>query len=177
VRGLSSPFLEEHLRTLHLPTVFQNYKRLAQGDDARITYLAEHSSLKVNKRHENGVRAKILAAKFPVIKSMESFAFTLQPEPSRRKLTELLDCKFIDEKRNVVFIGTTGVGKTHRPTRSPRRDPPIVTISLSGPPPNDAGNLRYSNCLTYFKPIEPLQESKPIAHDAPSGVPPVRREQ
>jgi hypothetical protein len=33
---MSAPFLEEHLRTLHLPTVLQNYKRLAQGDDARI---------------------------------------------------------------------------------------------------------------------------------------------
>ncbi len=110
---MSAPFLEEHLRTLHLPTVLQNYKRLAQGDDARINYLGELSSLEVSKRHENGVRAKILAAKFPVIKTMESFDFTLQPELPRRKLTELLDCKFIDEKRNVVFIGTTGVGKTH----------------------------------------------------------------
>jgi DNA replication protein DnaC len=110
---MSAPFLEEHLRILHLPTVLQNYKRLAKGDDARINYLGELSSLEVSKRHENGVRAKILAAKFPVIKTMESFDFTLQPELPRRKLTELLDCKFIDEKRNVVFIGTTGVGKTH----------------------------------------------------------------
>jgi len=110
---MSAPFIEEHLRTLHLPTVLQNYKRLAQGDDARINYLGELSSLEVSKRHENGVRAKILAAKFPVIKTMESFDFALQPELPRRKLTELLDCKFIDEKRNVVFIGTTGVGKTH----------------------------------------------------------------
>ena len=32
---------------------------------------------------------------------------------SSRSLTELLDCRFIDDKRNIVFIGTTGVGKTH----------------------------------------------------------------
>jgi DNA replication protein DnaC len=44
---------------------------------------------------------------------MESFDFSLQPELPRRKLNELLDRKFIDEKRNVIFIGKTGVGKTH----------------------------------------------------------------
>jgi DNA replication protein DnaC len=110
---MSVPFIEEHLRALRLPTVLQNYKRLAQGDDARITYLGELSSLEVNKRHENGVRSRIVAAKFPVIKTIESFDFSLQPELPRRKLTELLDGHFIEEKRNVIFIGTTGVGKTH----------------------------------------------------------------
>jgi hypothetical protein len=34
---MSAPFIEEHLRMIHLPTVLQNYKRLAQGDDAHIT--------------------------------------------------------------------------------------------------------------------------------------------
>lgn len=110
---MSTPFLEEHLRVLRLPTVLQNYKRLAQGDEARVTYLGELSSLEVGKRHENGVRARILAAKFPVIKTMESFDFSLQPEFPKRKLSEFLDARFIDEKRNVIFIGPTGVGKTH----------------------------------------------------------------
>jgi DNA replication protein DnaC len=110
---MSVPFIEEHLRALRLPTMLQNYKRLAQGDDKRITYLGELSSLEVNKRLENGVRSRIAAAKFPVIKTMESFDFSLQPELPRRKLNELLDRKFIEEKRNVIFIGKTGVGKTH----------------------------------------------------------------
>jgi hypothetical protein len=66
---MSVPFIEEHLRALRLPTMLQNYKRLAQGDDNRITYLGELSSLEVNKRHENGVRSRIAAAKFPVIKT------------------------------------------------------------------------------------------------------------
>jgi DNA replication protein DnaC len=104
---MSVPFIEEHLRALRLPTMLQNYKRLAQGDDNRITYLGELSSLEVNKRHENGVRSRIAAAKFPVIKTMESFDFSLQPELPRRKLNELLDRKFIEEKRNVIFIGKT----------------------------------------------------------------------
>jgi DNA replication protein DnaC len=110
---MSAPFLDEHLRSLRLPTMLEHYKRLAQGDKTRIAYLDELSCLEVSKRHENGVRNRILAAKFPVIKTIESFDFSLQPELPRNKLLELLDAKFINDKRSVIFIGPTGVGKTH----------------------------------------------------------------
>jgi DNA replication protein DnaC len=110
---MSAPFLDEHLRNLRLPTMLGNYKRLAQGDQTRIAYLSELTSLEVSKRHENGVRNRIVAAKFPVIKTIESFDFSLQPELPRKKLSELLNAKFIDEKRSIIFIGPTGVGKTH----------------------------------------------------------------
>lgn len=78
-----------------------------------MTYLSDLASMEVEKRHENGVRARISAAKFPVIKTVESFDFSLQPEFPKRKFCELLEMKFIEEKRNVLFIGPTGVGKTH----------------------------------------------------------------
>jgi DNA replication protein DnaC len=93
--------------------MLENYKRLSQGDEVRTAYLADLASMEVEKRHENGVRARISAAKFPVIKTVESFDFSLQPEFPKRKFCELLEMKFIEEKRNVLFIGPTGVGKTH----------------------------------------------------------------
>jgi DNA replication protein DnaC len=110
---LSIHFLEDHLRSLRLPTMLENYKRLAQGDEVRTAYLADLASMEVEKRHENGVRARISAAKFPVIKTVEAFDFSLHPEFPKRKFIELLEMKFIEEKRNVLFIGPTGVGKTH----------------------------------------------------------------
>lgn len=110
---MSIHFLEDHLRSLRLPTMLENYKRLSQGDEVRTAYLADLASMEVEKRHENGVRARISAAKFPVIKTVESFDFSLQPEFPKRKFCELLEMKFIEEKRNVLFIGPTGVGKTH----------------------------------------------------------------
>jgi DNA replication protein DnaC len=110
---LSIHFLDEHLRSLRLPTMLENYNRLAQGDEVRIAYLADLAGMEVEKRHENGVRARISAAKFPVIKTVEAFDFSLQPEFPKRKFIELLEMKFIEEKRNILFIGPTGVGKTH----------------------------------------------------------------
>lgn len=57
--------------------------------------------------------ARIALAKFPVIKTIEAFDFSLQPKLPKTKILELLGCGFINQRRNLVLIGPTGVGKTH----------------------------------------------------------------
>lgn len=107
------PLLEMHLRNLKLPTMLAHYRRLA-GDVAQpIEYLTELTSLEVAKRHENGVRARIAAAHFPVIKTIEAFDFSLQPQLPKAKLLELFDGTFIEHHRNVICVGPPGTGKTH----------------------------------------------------------------
>lgn len=110
---MTVPFIEEHLRALRLPTMLNQYKRLAQGKEERITYLGELAGLEIAKRHENGVRKRIVTAKFPVIKTVESFDFSEHPNFPRRRFSELLESQFIEQRQNVSFIGPTGVGKTH----------------------------------------------------------------
>lgn len=110
---MSAPFLEDHLRALRLPAMLAQYKRLAQGREDRISYLGELAGLEIAKRHENGVRKRLMLAKFPVIKTIESFDFSRHPSLPKRRLSELLDSTFVGRRENVVFIGPTGVGKTH----------------------------------------------------------------
>ncbi|HVA26816.1 MAG TPA: IS21-like element helper ATPase IstB [Candidatus Baltobacteraceae bacterium] len=110
---MNAPLLEEHLRSLRLPAMLANYKRIAGSEDVLTGYLGELAALEVSKRHENGVRGRIVAAKFPVIKTIESFDFSLQAKLPKTKILELFDCDFIEERRNLVLIGPTGVGKTH----------------------------------------------------------------
>src|SRR5450755_2113076 len=107
------PLLEMHLRSLHLPTVLANYKRLAGDITDPISYLTQLASLEVDKRHENGVRRRIAAARFPVIKTIESFDFGLQPQLPKAKLLALLDGRFVSDNINPILVGPTGVGKTH----------------------------------------------------------------
>lgn len=109
----NGPLLDEHLRSLRLPAMLANYQRVADENSDKIAYLHELAALEVDKRHENGVRARIAAARFPVIKTMESFDFALQPQLPRVKLLDLLDARFVAERRNPILVGPTGVGKTH----------------------------------------------------------------
>ena len=97
-----------HLRGLKLPTMLGNYRRLAGEVAQPIEYLTQLAALEVSKRHENGVRARIAAAHFPVIKTIESFDFALQPQLPKAKFLELFDCAFVEQHRNVICIGPPG---------------------------------------------------------------------
>lgn len=44
---------------------------------------------------------------------MEDFDFTFQPSIDRRIINDCATCQFISEKKNIVFIGSPGTGKTH----------------------------------------------------------------
>lgn len=108
-----SPLLELHLRTLHLSAILENYRRLLSEQPQPLPYLADLVALEVGKRHEKGVRARIAAARFPTIKTIESFDFSLQPQLPKAKLLEHFDGKFVDAHRNLILCGSPGTGKSH----------------------------------------------------------------
>jgi DNA replication protein DnaC len=110
---MKASLLEEHLRSLRLPTMLANYERVAKKSAEKIAYLEELAVMEAEKRKENGTRSRIAAARFPVIKTIESFDFTMQPDLPKHKVLDLFVPTFIEQRRNAVFIGTTGVGKTH----------------------------------------------------------------
>ncbi len=55
-------------------------------------------------------------ANFPFIKTLDDFDFGFQPNLSKKELLELNSLAFVENKENVVFIGSSGVGKTHLAT-------------------------------------------------------------
>jgi DNA replication protein DnaC len=55
---------------------------------------------------------RISAAKFPVLKDLDSFVFVDTPV-DKGQVRELATGAFLDAKRNAIFIGGTGTGKTH----------------------------------------------------------------
>jgi DNA replication protein DnaC len=110
---IEAPLLEMQLRSLHLPTVLTNYRRLLGEHAEPLPYLSDLISREAAKRQENGVRARIAAAHFPTIKTIESFDFTLQPELPKAKLLEHFDGAFVEMRRNLIFSGPPGVGKSH----------------------------------------------------------------
>lgn len=108
-----TPLFELHLRSLHLSAILANYRRLLGDHHEPLPYLSDLIALEVGKRHENGVRARIAAAHFPTTKTIESFDFTLQPQLPQAKLLEHFNGAFVESRRNVVFCGPPGTGKSH----------------------------------------------------------------
>src|SRR5665213_1867465 len=109
----SFPLLEMQLRGMHLTTVLANYQRLLSEHASPLPYLSDLISLEAAKRQENGVKARITAAHFPTLKTIESFDFTLQPDLPKAKLLEHFEGSFVDAHRNVILSGPPGVGKSH----------------------------------------------------------------
>jgi len=109
----NTPLLDAHLRTLKLPTVRANYRRLAESNVEPISYLGDLVGLEIEQRHENVVKARIAAAHFPALKTFDAFDFAAQPTVPQLKLLEFADARFVAERRNLVLYGPPGTGKTH----------------------------------------------------------------
>jgi DNA replication protein DnaC len=60
--------------------------------------------------------ANVKTANFPFIKTMEDFDFDFQPNINKKEMLELCNLGFLDNHENILFVGTSGVGKTHLAT-------------------------------------------------------------
>ena len=64
-------------------------------------------------RRTNSYKKRYAKAKFLAHKRIEDFDFSFQPSINKRVINDCLTANFIKEKKNIVFIGNPGTGKTH----------------------------------------------------------------
>lgn len=76
-------------------------------------FLLTLAELEVHKREENTQRARLAGARFPVLKTLDTFDFSETPGLSQQRLLQLAQGDFIEHAENIVAIGTVGTGKTH----------------------------------------------------------------
>jgi DNA replication protein DnaC len=105
------------LRELKLPSFLENWERMAAEASRRrqphAEYLADLAHQEICDRHERRVRRRISEARFPRLKTLDSFDFQTQPGLDRDEVLELATAAFVDEHANVVLMGEVGTGKTH----------------------------------------------------------------
>ena len=70
----------------------------------------------VKYREINRAEANIKVAHFPYLKEIKDFDFDYQPSINKDVINDLSTLRFIEEKKNVLFMGSPGVGKTHLAT-------------------------------------------------------------
>jgi len=112
--------LKENLKALKLATMARSMETsLRQARETGVGYdefLVELTTEELQARFENRLKRRIREAKFPLIKPMESFELSAAPDLDIRLFRELAGCEFIKERRNVIFLGRSGAGKTHMAT-------------------------------------------------------------
>jgi DNA replication protein DnaC len=109
--------LSYYLKTLKLPTFQREYQKLArlcatEGVD-HVGYLTRLSEREMIERDRRKVERRIKAARFPVVKSLDSFDFTAIPKLNKMQVLELARCEWIERRENVIALGPSGTGKTH----------------------------------------------------------------
>jgi DNA replication protein len=70
-------------------------------------------STEVENKQNRSVSRKIKMAHFPARKTLETFDWTFPKEINEDLVRFLFHLDFVEKKGNVVFLGPTGVGKTH----------------------------------------------------------------
>ena len=112
--------LEHHLKQLKLPTMLRDYASVAavcgRENVSFETFLLRLCERELVERQQRTTERRIKAAKFPTLKTIESFDFPAQPSINEALIRELLSGEFIDQQENVLLIGNSGTGKTHLAT-------------------------------------------------------------
>ena len=78
--------------------------------------LLKFCNYELDYKTEIASKLMIKAAAFPFIKTIEDYDFDFQPKLNKQEILELTSLKFIEEAKNIVFLGSSGVGKTHLAT-------------------------------------------------------------
>ena len=109
--------LEHHLKALKLPSFLREYDKVSRqcaGEGVgHPDFLLRLSELELIDRHHRMVDRRIKAARFPTVKSLDSFDFLTIPSLNKALVNELARSEYIDRKDNVIAVGNSGTGKTH----------------------------------------------------------------
>ncbi|MDQ3114825.1 MAG: IS21-like element helper ATPase IstB [Actinomycetota bacterium] len=109
--------LAHHLKALKLPTFLREYDKLARQCAAEgvdhTRYLLRLAELELIERERRMVERRIKQAKFPAVKSLDSFDFLALPSLNKALVLELARSEYIVRRENIIAVGNSGTGKTH----------------------------------------------------------------
>lgn len=105
---------------MRLPIFVRNYQKFAQEaaqpKQTYEQYLLALLEQELLQREANQERRRIQAAKFPVVRTLDTFDFSIVPSVPKQKILQLARGEFISKGENVLLVGEIGTGKTHLTT-------------------------------------------------------------
>jgi DNA replication protein DnaC len=112
--------LEHYLKQLKLPTMLREYQAMAAtcakaGED-HVIFLMQLAERELLDREQRATERRIKAARFPILKTLDTFDFKAQLSINRPLVQELMRGEYIDTQENILLMGNPGTGKTHLAT-------------------------------------------------------------
>lgn len=109
--------LVNHLKALKLPTFVREYDKLAAECAAANLdyprYLLRLCELERIDREQRAIERRIRQARFPQVKSLDTFDFTAIPSLNTALVLELARGEWIERAEVCIALGPAGTGKTH----------------------------------------------------------------
>lgn len=98
---------------LHLDETidFMNRNELSFTDT-----LIKLTSHEIDMKEINMIKSMVRVAAFPHLKEVKDFDFEFQPSINKEQILDFTSLRFIEQQENIVFLGSSGVGKTHLAT-------------------------------------------------------------
>jgi DNA replication protein DnaC len=113
----NSSALDSQLDALHLPFCKEHYHpaaaKAAKDSLTHLEYFTQLIEGEAAARSDRAIARRIKAARFPVIKTLDSFRWDWPQKINRLEVQNLFNLHFMRDHGNVIFLGLVGLGKTH----------------------------------------------------------------
>ncbi|KQL55341.1 transposase [Heyndrickxia shackletonii] len=81
-----------------------------------IDTLIKLTNYEIDVREQNMIQSMVKVGAFPHLKEIKDFDFSFQTSVNQQQILDFLTLRFIEKNENIVFLGPSGVGKTHLAT-------------------------------------------------------------
>ena len=109
--------LYQVLQELKLTHIAENYREVldesARKNTPMLDILLQLASGQLASRRDGATARRVQAARLPPHKTLAEYDFTHPKKIAKQKILRLFDLQFVESFGNAVFLGGTGLGKTH----------------------------------------------------------------
>ena len=111
--------LDHYLKQLKLPTMLREYAAVVtactQDRCDYVSFLLRLVEREALDREKRAAQRRVKNARFPILKTLDTFDFTAQPSIHEKLVRELMVGEYVDRHENVLIVGNSGTGKTTWP--------------------------------------------------------------
>lgn len=109
--------LQEKLKHLRLAGILQTLQtRIQQAENSQSGYMEFLLTLledEYERRQSGSLLKRLRKAGFEEEKTLEGFDFAFNPEIPAKRIKQLANCSYIENRQNIFLLGPVGVGKSH----------------------------------------------------------------